>query len=64
MKFSINKCSQVLNSVGVGYEGLAKFIIVDQYVGFRGEGYSFSFTDAEFHTDSSASTFYRVNVRL
>jgi hypothetical protein len=30
-KFSINKYSQVSNTVGLGYEGFVKFIIVDQY---------------------------------
>jgi hypothetical protein len=43
---------------------LTKFIIVDQYVGFTGEGYNISFTDVEFHTVSSATTLYRVNARL
>jgi hypothetical protein len=62
MKFSINKYSQVFCKAGLGYRGLAKFIIIDKYVGFPGEEYNFSFTDAEFHTVSSAPTLYRVNV--
>jgi hypothetical protein len=41
---------------------MAKFIIVDQYVGFSGEGYNFSFTDVEFHAVSNAQTLYRVYV--
>jgi hypothetical protein len=36
MKFGINKYSQVFNRVGPGYGGLAKFIIIDQCVGFPG----------------------------
>jgi hypothetical protein len=64
MKFRINKYSQVFNRVGPRYEGLAKFIIVGQYFGFPGEGYNFSFTDAEFRTVSNAPTLYRVNIRL
>jgi hypothetical protein len=64
MNFSINKYFQVFNRVGPNYVGSAKFIITDQYVGFPGEGYNFSFTGVEFHTVSSAPTFYRVNVRL
>jgi hypothetical protein len=64
MKFSINKYSQIFNTVGPGYEGLAKSMNVDQYVSFPGEGYNFSFTDVEFHTITSALTLYRVNVRL
>jgi hypothetical protein len=47
MWLSLNKYSQVFYSVGPGYRGLTKFIIVDQYVGFPGEGYNFSFTDIE-----------------
>jgi hypothetical protein len=63
IKFNISKYSQVFCRVGPGCRGLAKFIIVDQYVGFPGEGYDFSFTDVEFHTVSNAQTMYRVNVR-
>jgi hypothetical protein len=64
MKFNINKYSEVFNRVGPGYGGLAKFIIIDQYVCFPGEGYNFGFTDVEFHTISSALSLYRVNVTL
>jgi hypothetical protein len=39
MKFSISKCSQVFNRGSPGYGGLVKFIIVDHYVGFSGEGW-------------------------
>jgi hypothetical protein len=65
-KFRIKKYSQVLNRIGPGYGGLAKFIIIDQYVDFPGEGYTrnFSITDVEFHIVSSAPTLYRANVRL
>jgi hypothetical protein len=62
LKFRIGKCSQVFNIIGSGYRGLTKFIIIDQYVGFPGEGYNFSFTDAEYHIVSNAPTLYRVNV--
>jgi hypothetical protein len=41
MKFRISKYSQVFNRVGLGYGGLAKFIIVYQYIGFPAEGYNF-----------------------
>jgi hypothetical protein len=58
IKFSINKYSQVFYRVGLGYRGLAKFIIIDKYIGFPGEGYNFSFTDVEFHTVCSAPTLY------
>jgi hypothetical protein len=64
IKFSINKYSQVFNRVGPGYGGLAKFIVIDQYVGFPEDGYNFSFTDAGFRTVISAPAFYTVNVRL
>jgi hypothetical protein len=64
IKFCIKKYSQVFYRVGPGYSGLTKFIIVDQYVGFPGEGYNFSFTDVEFHTISNAPTLYRIYVRL
>jgi hypothetical protein len=64
MKFSVNKYSQVFYRVGPDYRGLAKFIVVDQYVGFPGEGYNFSFTDVEFRSVSNAPNLYRVNVRL
>jgi hypothetical protein len=64
MKFSVNKYSHVFNRFCAGYEGLAKLIIIDQYVGFPGEEYSFSFTDVEFHIVSSAPTLYRVNCSL
>jgi hypothetical protein len=63
-KFNTNKHSKVFYRVGLGYSGLAEFIIVDQYVGFPGEGYGFSFTDVEFHTVTNAPTLYGVNVRL
>jgi hypothetical protein len=63
MKFIINN-SQVFNRVGPGYGGLAKLIIIDESVGFPGEGCNFSFTDVDFHTVSSAPTLNRVNVRL
>jgi hypothetical protein len=64
MKFIVVKYFQVFNRVGPGYCELVKFTIIDQHVGFPGEEYNFSFTDAEFHTISSAPTVYRVNVRL
>jgi hypothetical protein len=48
----------------MGYRGLAKFIIVEQCIGFPGEGYNFNSIDVEFHTVSNAPTLYRVNVRL
>jgi hypothetical protein len=55
VKFSI-KYTQVFNRIGPDYGGLIKFIIIDQYFGFPGEGYNFSFTDVEFHIVSSAPT--------
>jgi hypothetical protein len=64
MKFSITIHSQVFYGVGPSYRRLPKFIIVDQYVGFPGEGYNFRFRDPEFHTVSSAPTLCRVYVRL
>jgi hypothetical protein len=63
MKFSINKYSQAFYRVGPGYRGLAKFIILDQYVYFPGEVYNFSSTDIEFHTVRNAPTLHIVNVR-
>jgi hypothetical protein len=45
LKFRIKEYSWVLNRVGTGKRGLTKFIIIDQYVGFPGKGYNFSFTD-------------------
>jgi hypothetical protein len=47
MKFGINKYSEVFYRVGPVYTELAKFVIVDQYVGFPREGYNFSFTDVQ-----------------
>jgi hypothetical protein len=47
MEFIINKYSQVFNGVDLGYGGLAKFIIIDKYLIFPGEGHNFSFTGAE-----------------
>jgi hypothetical protein len=41
MKFIMNIYSQAFHRVGPGYRELAKFIIVDQCVGFPGEGYNF-----------------------
>jgi hypothetical protein len=64
MEFIINKYSQVSNRAGLGYGGLAKFIIMDRYNGFSWEGHNFSFTDDQFHVDSSAPTFCTVTVRL
>jgi hypothetical protein len=64
MEFNVNKYSQIFYRVGQGYRGLAKFIIVDQYVGFPAEGYKCSFNDVEFHTVSNAPTLCRVIVRL
>jgi hypothetical protein len=64
MEFNVNKYSQVFYSVGPVYRGLTKFIVVDQFVGFPGKIYKFSFTDVEFHRLSNAPTLYRVNVRL
>jgi hypothetical protein len=64
MKFSISKYCQVFYRVSPGCRGLVQFIIVDQYVGFPGEGCKFSFTDVEFHTVSNAPILYRINVRL
>jgi hypothetical protein len=64
MKFSINKYSQVFNIVGPVYGVMTNFIIIEQYVGFPGEGYNFSFTDVDFHAVSNAPTLYRVVVRL
>jgi hypothetical protein len=58
IKFSISIHSHVF------YRGLAKFIIIDQYVGFPAEGHNFSFTDVKFHAVSGAPILYRVNVRL
>jgi hypothetical protein len=62
LKFGIKKYFQVLNGVGPGYGGLTQFIIIDKHVRFPGEGYNFSFTDAEYHVVNSAPTLYRVNV--
>jgi hypothetical protein len=42
MEFNVNKYSQVFYRVGPGFRGLSKFRVVDQYVGFPGEGYNFS----------------------
>jgi hypothetical protein len=64
MMFDINKYSEVYYKESPVYRGLAKSVIVDQYVGFPREGYNFSFTDVESHTVSNAPTLYRVNVRL
>jgi hypothetical protein len=66
IKFSINKYSPVLNTVGPSYAALAKFIIIHQYVCFPGEGYTskFSFTNAEFSAVSSAPYLCRANVRV
>jgi hypothetical protein len=61
VKFRIKKYSQVFNRIGPGYGGLTKFIIIDQCVGFHGEGYNFSFTDVEYHIVGSAPTLYGVN---
>jgi hypothetical protein len=61
MKFRINTYSQVYNRVSLGYEGLTKFTIIHQYIGFPGEGYNFRFTDTEFNIVSTAPTLYRVN---
>jgi hypothetical protein len=58
MVMEINKYSEVSYRVSLVYRGLAKFIIVDQYVGFPREGYNFSFTVLEFHTVSDAPTLY------
>lgn len=49
MKFSINKCSQGFNRVGLGYGTLAKCIIIDQYIGFPEGRYNFSFTTVDFY---------------
>jgi hypothetical protein len=38
MEISIRKYSQLSNRADPGYGGLAKFIVIDQYVGFPGEG--------------------------
>jgi hypothetical protein len=62
MKFSINKYSQVLYTVGLGYRELEKFIIINQYACFPGEGYNFSSTDVGFHTVSNAPALCRDNV--
>jgi hypothetical protein len=59
-----NEYSQFINRVGPGYEELATFIIRDQYVGFLGEVYNFSFTDVQLHIVSIAPTLYRFNVKL
>jgi hypothetical protein len=64
MKISINKYSQVFNRVVSGYGEMTKFIIIDQRGSSPREGYNFSFSDAEFHTVSNASTLCRVNVGL
>jgi hypothetical protein len=64
MKFSINTYSQVLNGVFPVYGELAKFIFIDHYVGFSGEGRNFSFIDVKFYTIKIATNLYRVNVRL
>jgi hypothetical protein len=64
VKFSVSKYTQILvESVRV-YGGLAKFIIIDQYVSFPEEGYNSTFAGVEFHIVSSAPTLYRVKVRL
>lgn len=44
--------------------GLAKFIFINQYVYFPGEGYNFSFTNNEFHIVNSVLSLYRVSMRL
>jgi hypothetical protein len=64
MMFSINKYSQVFNRVGPGYGGLEKFIIIDQYFGFPGDGYNFIFTAVDFHIVSCEPILYRAKVRL
>jgi hypothetical protein len=56
MEFGINKYSEVFYNVGPVYRRLAKFIVIDKYIGFPREGYNFSFTDVEFHTVSNAPT--------
>jgi hypothetical protein len=59
MEFSVRKYFHVYSRVGPAYGDLAKFIIIDKYVGFPGEGYNFSFTDDQFHIISSGTTLYR-----
>jgi hypothetical protein len=48
MNFGIKKYSQVCNRVDQDYSGHTEFIMIDQYVGFAGEGYGFRFAE-EFH---------------
>jgi hypothetical protein len=48
----------------MGYGGLTKFIIIDDYVGFPEKEYNITITDVVFHTVSSAPTLYKVNIRL
>jgi hypothetical protein len=64
MRSPISKYSPVFNRVGPGYGGFEKFVIVDQYVGFPGERYNFSFTDVEFCilAVSTTQTLYIINV--
>jgi hypothetical protein len=64
MKLSINKYFQVFNRVFPGYGELAKFILIDHYVGFSGKGRNFSFIDVKFYTVNNAANLCRVNVRL
>jgi hypothetical protein len=52
MKFAVNKYSKVFYGVGPVYRGLAKFVIIVQYVGFPRKGYNLSFADVEFHNNS------------
>jgi hypothetical protein len=54
LKFSVTKYSQVLKRVRPDYGGFVEFIIIDQYVGFPGEGHNFSFIDVEFYIVRSA----------
>jgi hypothetical protein len=62
--FGINKYSQAFNRFDPVYGGFAKFLIIDQYIGFPGEGWNSGFTDAEFHVVSNSLTLYSVDIRL
>jgi hypothetical protein len=46
--FKIQKYSEALRTVALGYRGLTKIIFVDKYVNLSWAEYNFSFTNAEF----------------
>jgi hypothetical protein len=60
----MNKYIRIFNITDPLNGRFTKFIIIDQYVGFSGEGRKFGFIDSDMHTDNTEPTLYRVNVSL